>query len=163
MKVQTNIKAGADITVNANTNVTVEVNNTITINDNTQAGQWNQHDGSRYTRVNVSTNERRILYYIRCVFFILTPYSQNIRTRLPTEGYTPIIVRAATCLPLHSHSYSASIEIAKAEGERRMDGKTLLAYITGSVDQELLLRNEYLVTENRILDQRAHLNRNLRF
>ena len=33
----------------------------------------------------------------------------------------------------------------------RMDWKHLLAYITGSVDQELLLRNEYLVTENRIL------------
>ena len=32
-----------------------------------------------------------------------------------------------------------------------MDGKHLLAYITGSVDQELLLRNEYLVTENRLL------------
>ena len=32
-----------------------------------------------------------------------------------------------------------------------MDWKTLLTYITGSVDQELLLRNEYLVTENRIL------------
>ena len=32
-----------------------------------------------------------------------------------------------------------------------MDWKTMLAYITGSVDRELLLRNEYLVTENRIL------------
>ena len=32
-----------------------------------------------------------------------------------------------------------------------MNWKRLLAYITGSVDQELLLRNEYLVTENRIL------------
>jgi len=32
-----------------------------------------------------------------------------------------------------------------------MNWKTLLAYITGSVDQELLLRNEYLVTENRML------------
>jgi len=32
-----------------------------------------------------------------------------------------------------------------------MDWKILLAYITGSVDQELLLRNEYLVTENRLL------------
>ena len=31
----------------------------------------------------------------------------------------------------------------------------MLAYITGSVDEELLLRNEYLVTENRIL--RHHL------
>ena len=37
------------------------------------------------------------------------------------------------------------------EGEGSMDWKTLLAYITGTVDQELLLRNEYLVTENRIL------------
>src|SRR5687767_4866105 len=32
-----------------------------------------------------------------------------------------------------------------------MDWKTLLAYITGSVDQELRRRNEYLVMENRIL------------
>jgi transposase InsO family protein len=34
-----------------------------------------------------------------------------------------------------------------------MDWKRLLAYIAGSVDQELLLRNEYLVTENRLLRQ----------
>ena len=32
-----------------------------------------------------------------------------------------------------------------------MGWKRLLAYITGSVDQELLWRNEYLVTENRLL------------
>ena len=32
-----------------------------------------------------------------------------------------------------------------------MDWKMLLAYITGSVDEEILHRNEYLVTENRIL------------
>ena len=37
------------------------------------------------------------------------------------------------------------------EVERPMSWKTLLASITGTVDQELLLRNEYLVTENRIL------------
>ena len=30
-----------------------------------------------------------------------------------------------------------------------MDWKKLLAYISGSVDEGLLLRNEYLVTENR--------------
>jgi transposase InsO family protein len=36
----------------------------------------------------------------------------------------------------------------------------LLAYITGSVDQELLLRNEYLVTENRIL--RNHITGRVR-
>ncbi len=34
---------------------------------------------------------------------------------------------------------------------RRMDWARMLAYITGTVDQELLLRNEYLATENRIL------------
>ncbi len=32
-----------------------------------------------------------------------------------------------------------------------MDWKKLLAYVTGSIDEELLLRNEYLVAENRIL------------
>jgi hypothetical protein len=32
-----------------------------------------------------------------------------------------------------------------------MNWKRLLTYITGTADQELLLRNEYLVTENRIL------------
>jgi transposase len=37
-----------------------------------------------------------------------------------------------------------------------MDWKQLLAYITGSVDQERLLRNEYLVTENRLLRSQIH-------
>src|SRR5256712_2403568 len=41
-----------------------------------------------------------------------------------------------------------------------MDWKTLLAYITGTVDQELLARNAYLVTENRIL--RNHIKGRLR-
>jgi hypothetical protein len=41
-----------------------------------------------------------------------------------------------------------------------MDWKHLLAYITGTVDQELLLRNEYLVTENRLL--RHHIKGRLR-
>ena len=36
-----------------------------------------------------------------------------------------------------------------------MDWKTMPAYMTGSVDEELLRRNEYLAAENRIL--RAHL------
>jgi putative transposase len=34
-----------------------------------------------------------------------------------------------------------------------MDWARLLAYITGTVDQELLSRNEYLVAENRVLPQ----------
>jgi putative transposase len=37
-----------------------------------------------------------------------------------------------------------------------MDWKTLLAYSTGTVDQELLLRPEYLGTENRILRQQIN-------
>jgi hypothetical protein len=32
-----------------------------------------------------------------------------------------------------------------------MDWARILAYMTGTVDQELLLRNEYLASENRIL------------
>ncbi len=35
--------------------------------------------------------------------------------------------------------------------EEEMDWARIRAYITGTVDQELLSRNEYLVTENRIL------------
>jgi hypothetical protein len=41
----------------------------------------------------------------------------------------------------------------RGEGGTSMDWKHLLAYITGSVDQELLLRHGYLITENRILRQ----------
>src|SRR5262249_16562105 len=50
------------------------------------------------------------------------PYSQNIRTRLLTAGYTPIITRTSTCLPPHSSPYSAPLWMAKAEGET-MDWK----------------------------------------
>ena len=32
-----------------------------------------------------------------------------------------------------------------------MNWKRMLTYVTGSVDEELLARNEYLVTENQIL------------
>ena len=72
----------------------------------------------------------------------LDPYSQNIRTRLPTGDYASTIIRARACLLLPSHPYSAPRGTAKPEGEM-MDWKQLLASITGTVDQELLLRNEY--------------------
>jgi hypothetical protein len=39
----------------------------------------------------------------------------------------------------------------RGEGEGCMEWAWLLACITGTVDQELLLRNEYLAAENRIL------------
>ena len=41
-----------------------------------------------------------------------------------------------------------------------MEWTRILAYITGSVDQELLLRNEYLAAEDRIL--KAQLQRHPR-
>src|SRR6266403_5718739 len=43
------------------------------------------------------------------------------------------------------------LKAEQVEGARPMDWKTFLAYLTGTVDQELLLHNEYVVTENRIL------------
>src|SRR5215475_2760014 len=48
-------------------------------------------------------------------------------------------------------SHSLWLSGTMTEGDRRMDWKTLLAYITGSVEEQLLLRNEYVVEENRIL------------
>ena len=41
-----------------------------------------------------------------------------------------------------------------------MNWKRVLAGINGSVDEELLLRNEYLLTENRIL--RSQIRRRIR-
>jgi hypothetical protein len=38
----------------------------------------------------------------------------------------------------------------------------MLAYITGTVDQELLLRNEYLAAENRILKPRSRADYSFR-
>ena len=43
---------------------------------------------------------------------------------------------------------------------RNMQWARLLAYVTGMVNQRLLLQNEYLTAENRIL--RAHLPNRLR-
>jgi hypothetical protein len=39
----------------------------------------------------------------------------------------------------------------RLEEESKMLWARLLAYVTGTVNQELLLRNEYLAAENRIL------------
>ena len=39
----------------------------------------------------------------------------------------------------------------KAEQGAVMDWARILAYVTGTVDQELLARNEYLAAENRII------------
>jgi putative transposase len=47
--------------------------------------------------------------------------------------------------------YFPGICTKNIRGRDFMGWKSLLAYISGTVDQELLQRNEYLVTENRIL------------
>src|SRR5262245_15601314 len=50
--------------------------------------------------------------------------------------------------------YSVAINDAVADARERgtvMDWARILAYVTGTVDQELLARNEYLAAENRIL------------
>src|SRR6202158_2985599 len=66
----------------------------------------------------------------------------------------------AACRPLRVLGRStAPIAVAVKKGEF-MDWARMLAYITGTVDQELLLRNEYLVAENRIL--KAQLKGRLR-
>jgi len=52
------------------------------------------------------------------------------------------------------------ISLRRGEGGF-MEWTRILAYITGSVDRELLLRNEYLAAENRIL--RAKMNRRPQF
>src|ERR1700674_328704 len=51
-------------------------------------------------------------------------------------------------MPVHC---TIPVLVARRIGGQLMDWPRILAYITGTVDQELLLRNEYLVAENRIL------------
>src|SRR5262245_47293523 len=79
------------------------------------------------------------------------PYGQNTQTDSFTRGYVSAIICSLSCFRLYDDPYSPSTGPDTIEAESRMDWKILLAYITGSVDQELLLRNEYLVTENRLL------------
>jgi hypothetical protein len=56
---------------------------------------------------------------------------------------------------LRDHQYKTSSHSTTLESN-----KSVLAYITGTVDQELLLRNEYLGTENRLL--RGHIKGRVR-
>jgi transposase InsO family protein len=77
--------------------------------------------------------------------------SKNLNTALWQELRASLL--PISCLHLkHSIPHTPhQWRVEQAEDARRMDWKTLLGYITGTVDQELLLRNEYLVTENRLL------------
>src|SRR5208283_2605699 len=59
---------------------------------------------------------------------------------------------ASSIISLYRHFDPRIVQTSrKKEGRPGMDWPRLLAYITGTVDQELLLRNEFLVAENRIL------------
>jgi hypothetical protein len=52
------------------------------------------------------------------------------------------------------YSFADGLHDAVAEGWARgaiMDWARILAYVTGTVDQELLARNEYLAAENRVM------------
>jgi hypothetical protein len=72
--------------------------------------------------------------------------------------WAPTLPAHALAILVLEASYSSSGRLSR----RQADWKRLLAYITESVDQELLLRNEYLVTENRLLRQqiRGHVRLN---
>ena len=48
-------------------------------------------------------------------------------------------------------AYNSDVLSQSKREEIRIDWAYILAYVTGMVNEELLLRNEYLVTENRIL------------
>src|SRR5271166_6072109 len=56
-------------------------------------------------------------------------------------------------LPFSSASIRPTIQLplTRSTKRNRMVWVRMLAYITGTVDQELMLRNEYLAAENRIL------------
>src|SRR5450759_3842342 len=58
----------------------------------------------------------------------------------------------AACRPLHFfEAINGALCGSADKWGRLMEWARILAYITGTVDQELLLRNEYLAAENRIL------------
>src|SRR5262249_37221662 len=122
-------------------------------------GATHRHAGSHSDRLITTLHHSTEL--VARVVMPRRPYSQNIQTRLPTGDYASTIICASACLLLPSHRYSPSIGTAGLRRET-VDWKHLLAYITGTVDQELPVRNEYLVTENRILRQqikgRVHLS-----
>ena len=82
-------------------------------------------------------------------FLILS--GQKIQTCLLTEIYvSPLRTRLLLILDLSMTNHQGQSRETWG-GNCQLDWKTLLAYISGSVNEELLLRNEYLVAENRIL------------
>jgi hypothetical protein len=79
-----------------------------------------------------------------------SPYGQKIETAARTGGYPQPAWRCrASVVTLLRSIMGRRLRIG-GEG-KRMEWTRILAHITGTVDQELMLRNEYLIAENRIL------------
>src|ERR1019366_8440379 len=82
-------------------------------------------------------------------------YGDPVWSKIKTVGKTGVIPSRrslAACRPLHFFgAIKGALADRRANGGRRMEWARILAYITGTVDHELLLRNEYLAAENRIL------------
>jgi hypothetical protein len=68
-------------------------------------------------------------------------------------GVVPCRRGLAACRPLRFFLGAINGALCGSADKRGrlMEWARILAYITGSVDQELLLRNEYLAAENRVL------------
>lgn len=76
-----------------------------------------------------------------------------------------MLTRLDPVQPNHSASPLSFIILVQAPGTRDFEGRMMdwkhLAHVKGSADDHLLVRNEYLVTENRIL--RAQIQGRLRW
>ena len=101
---------------------------------------------------------RKVSLFVSRGCFVRKPLHLTLSSRLVKifELAFPLEVTPLPLPTLRLVFRSTLIHTQRHYGRQRlrgelMDWKHLLAYITGTVDQELLLRNEYLVTENRIL------------
>src|SRR5215831_19259520 len=79
------------------------------------------------------------------------PKGQKTETGDKTVGYPrPVWRRRRRSGTIFGRSMTPGRRPGPAKGPL-MDWARILAYVTGALDQELLARNEYLATENRIL------------
>src|SRR5580693_5530703 len=88
----------------------------------------------------------------------LEPSTSSTTTSAGT-GIIPFRPSPIRGLKYHLHNMAPPFRDSRGEGTV-MDWARILAYVTGTVDQELLARNEYLAAENRIL--KSQLNGRLR-
>jgi len=85
----------------------------------------------------------------------IIPFRKKLeRTEIAQVGATPFLLES-TSTKLDPNLQSLSSDSAGA-WRKQMVWARLLAHIAGTVNQELLLKNEYLAAENRIL--RAQIN-----